>query len=102
MLGDIDGRAAILPAKRESLQASQEHEGDRREEADLVIHRDEGNRGGPEPHDCHGQEERVLPPYQVPNPSEHDGSEGPDRESARVRGQKGKEVNGRVRGQLEE
>ena len=59
VLGDIDRRAAVLAAERETLEHAQRHEDDRRQDADLRVAGQEADQDGGAAHDRDGQQEGV-------------------------------------------
>jgi hypothetical protein len=88
MLGDIGGRAAILPAQGEALQHAQGDQQHGRCQAGALICRQQADREGREAHDAHGDEEGVLAPDEIADAPEHKRPERADREARSKGGQR--------------
>src|SRR3546814_4518792 len=60
MLGDIGGRSAIFAAERQSLHETQQHQQDRRGDADGGVGGEEADGEGGGAHQPHRHQEGVL------------------------------------------
>ena len=86
--------AAVLAAHADALQHPQQHERDRRPDADLVVGRQQADERGADAHDDQGQQEHLLAPDAVAVVAEDQAAdrsgEEPDGE-----GGEGRELRGR-------
>ena len=95
VLRDIDRRAAILAAERETLGHAQRNERDRRHEPDRLVARQAADQEGGRTHDQDGDEKGVLAANQIAQPAEHQRAERPHQE-ARGKGQQREDVARRL------
>ena len=81
MFGDVDGRAAVFAAERETLEQAQADQRDRRGNSPggVIGQQADGERA--EAHQRHGDEEGVFAADQVAEPAEEQRAERPDRET---------------------
>ncbi len=83
VLGDISGRAAVLPAEGEALEQPQQHQDHWRREPDRRVRGEDADHEGRDPHDDDRDQEGVLAADEVTEAAEDERAEGPDRESRR-------------------
>src|SRR5687768_17081696 len=70
VLGDINRRAAVFSAERETLQNANQNKQNRRENSDLAVSREKSDRRGRPAHQKKRHEKRVFPPDQIADASE--------------------------------
>src|SRR3546814_18688905 len=96
MLGDIGGRSAIFAAERQSLHETQQHQQDRRGDADGGVGGEEADGEGGGAHQPHRHQEGVLAADKVAEPAEDQRAERPYRESCGEGGERNDEAGGLV------
>ena len=93
----LDGeqhRAAVLAADADALQDPEHAPGRRRPDADLVVRRQQADRGGADAHDQQGQQQHLLAPDPVAEVAEDQPADRPGEEADGERGE-GRELRGR-------
>jgi hypothetical protein len=98
VLGHVGGRAAVLAAERQPLQQPQQDEDHRRGDADPCVRGQEPDQEGRDAHDHDGEQERVLAPDEVAEPSEDERPERAHGEARRERQQREDERGGGIDG----
>jgi hypothetical protein len=84
VLGDVGRGAAVLAAQRQALRQPQDHQQDRRQEADLGVGRQDPDRRGRQTHDHDRDQEGVLAADQIADAPEHQRAERAHQEAGRV------------------
>jgi hypothetical protein len=97
MLGDVGDGAAVFAAQAETLDHAQQEQGDRGGDSDLVEGWDQTDHPGAEAHSGERDEEGVLAPHPVSQPSEQERSQRTDQEARREQGDGAQEGSDRVR-----
>ena len=95
MFGHVSRRAAIFSAQRQPLQQAQCDENDWRGDAPCGVIGQHTDDEGRYAHQHDGDEESVLAPNQIAQPSKHQGAEGTHGE-ARGKCQQRKDEGGRL------
>jgi len=88
VLGDVDRRTPVFTAEGQALRQAQDHEDDRREDADLGVGWKDPDKSRRDAHHADGHQERELAPDDVADSAEERGAEGPDREAGPERRQR--------------
>ena len=83
VLGDIDGRAAVLTAESETLQKAKQEKDDRCRVADLLVRRQKADQERRQSHDRQRDHERVLASDQIADAAEDERAERTDDEAGR-------------------
>ena len=95
--GVLDGEqhgAAVLAADADALQDPQHDQGDRGPDADLVVRRQQADRGGADAHDQQGQDQHLLAADPVAEVAEDQPADRPGEEPDGEGGE-GRELRGR-------
>ncbi len=85
MFRNVDCRAAVLAAERKTLQNANGKERDRREPASSLICGQDADNCRSATHDGKSDQEGVFAAHNIADPSEEQGSEGPNDKSDRER-----------------
>ena len=94
VLGDVDRGAAVLPAERETLEQAQPDQRDRRRDAPGRVARQEADGERAQPHQGHGDEERIFAADEIAEPPEEQRAERTHRKPGRE-GEQGEDEGGR-------
>src|SRR6478672_3572181 len=98
MLGDIDGRASILPSDRQSLQHPEHDEKYWRSESDAFVAGKKTNSGGRAAHQQQCRQECELPSDKIAKPPKEKRAQGTNSEPDGEGRQSFQEIGGRASG----
>ncbi|MCY1419071.1 hypothetical protein D9M71_346460 [compost metagenome] len=95
MLGHVSGGTAILTAQRQPLKHAQDHQDDRRGDADAGVGGQQPHSESGQAHQHDGDQESVLAPDHVTQAAEHQRAKRPH-QKARSKGHQGEDESGGI------
>ena len=102
VLEDHRTRAGNFARDSKSLDEAQRHQQDRRPDADLLIGRQETDRGGREAHEDEAYKQHVAPPVGIAEMTENEGADRPRDVADAVGRERGDDGDGRIAGREED
>ncbi|MNV46187.1 hypothetical protein D3C71_1380110 [compost metagenome] len=95
VLGHVRCRPAVFTAQRQPLQHAQDHQNDRRGDADAGVRGQKADCKRRQAHQHDGHQERVLAPDHVTQAAEHQRAKRPH-QKARSKGHQGEDESGGI------